>query len=192
MHQENINPECWSTAVRECWAREKPLLQHSNTPILLGWVVAAALLLNGCMLGPDYKKPTTEIPPQFRAAMKPDAVPSVADLKWFEIFKDEHLQELIRVALVQNYDLRDAIARVEQARANLGITRSNQFSQFGLGAAVPSSELSRQGEFTVPNGTSRQRTYGEVFLSLFSYEVDIWGRLRRQTESAQAQLLASE
>jgi multidrug efflux system outer membrane protein len=127
--------------------------------------------------------------------MTPDTVPSVAELKWFEVFKDEHLQELIRVALVQNYDLRDAIARVDQARANLGITRSNQFPNFSLGGDVTSREFSTNGEFSIPQGSSvfsRQRTFGEGFVSLLSFEVDIWGRLRRATESAQAQLLASD
>jgi len=143
------------------------------------------------MLGPDYKRPSAEIPPQFRAAMTPDAT-SIADLKWFEVFQDEHLQELIRVALVQNYDLRDAIARVEAARANLGITRSNQFPNFGAGGDVTSRELSRQGEFTIPEGTGRQRTFGTVFLNLFTFEIDIWGRLRRATEAARAELLASD
>src|ERR1043166_7944897 len=151
-----------------------------------------ALFLSGCMIGPDYQRPSVEIPAQFRAAMTPDTAASIADLKWFEVFKDEYLQELIRVALVQNYDLRDAIARVDAARANLGITRSNQFPQFGVGGDATSRELSRQGEFTIPQGTNRQRTYGEVFLSLFSFEIDIWGRLRRATESAQAQLLAED
>lgn len=182
----------WSTGVLEYRGCKSPLLHYSIAPSLRGSVLAAALWLTGCMIGADYKRPTTEIPGQFRAAMTPDAAASMADLKWFELFQDEHLQELIRVALVQNYDLRDAIARVEQARANLGITRSNQFPQFGLGADVPSSELSRQGQFTVPSGLSRQRTYGEVFLNLFTFEIDIWGRLRRATESARAQLLASE
>src|SRR5262245_23488811 len=170
--------------IRECHAQKRFFA-----------ATAVTILLSGCMVGPDYERPSVEIPPQFRAAMTPDAVPSIADLKWFEVFKDEHLQELIRVALVQNYDLRDAIARVDQARANLGITRSNQFPQLGLGADVPSAELSRQGQFTIPQGSttfSRQRTYGEVFVNLFSFEVDIWGRLRRATESAQAQLLASD
>src|SRR4029077_8804608 len=122
-------------------------------------------------------------------------VPSIADLKWFEVFQDEHLQELIRVALVQNYDLRDAIARVDAARANLGITRSNQFPNFGFGAAVPSTELSTNGQFSIPQGSnifSRQRQYGEVSFNLLSFEVDIWGRLRRATEAAQAELLASD
>jgi outer membrane protein, multidrug efflux system len=157
--------------------------------------LVGALWLSGCMVGPDYKRPPAEIPPQFRAAMTPDAVPSIADLKWFEVFQDEHLQELIRVALVQNYDLRDAIARVDAARANLGITRSNQFPNFGFGAAVPSTELSTNGQFSIPQGSnifSRQRTYGEVSFNLLSFEVDIWGRLRRATEAAQAELLASD
>ena len=143
------------------------------------------------MVGPDYTRPSMEIPPQFRAAMTSDAA-SIADLKWFDVFQDEYLQELIRVALAQNYDLRDAIARVDEARANLAITRSNQFPQFGIGAEVPSQELSRQGEFTVPQGTSRQRTFGTVFLNMFTFEIDLWGRLRRATESAQAQLLAND
>jgi NodT family efflux transporter outer membrane factor (OMF) lipoprotein len=157
--------------------------------------LVGAVWLSGCLVGPDYSRPPVAIPPQFRSAMTPDTVPSVAELKWFEVFKDEHLQELIRVALVQNYDLRDAIARVDQARANLGITRSNQFPNFSLGGDVTSRELSTNGEFSIPQGSSvfsRQRTFGEGFLSLLSFEVDIWGRLRRATESAQAQLLASD
>jgi len=102
---------------------------------------------------------------------------------------------LIRTALQQNYDLRDAVARVDAARANLGITRSNQFPNFGLGADVPSSELSTNGQFTIPKGSSvfsRQRTYGEVFLNLFSFEIDIWGRLRRATEASRADLLSAD
>ena len=183
-----------------------PILHHSNTPWfwclrgLRGEIIsilglATALWLSGCLLGPDYKRPSVEIPPQFRAAMTPEALPSIADLKWFEVFRDEHLQELIRVALVQNYDLRDAIARVDQARGNLGITRSNQFPNFNLGGDVTSRELSTNGEFSIPPGATfvnRQRTFGEGFVSLLSFEVDIWGRLRRATESAQAQLLASD
>src|SRR5215470_15175425 len=174
------------------WLRGLRVLRAATLSLV---AFPAALWLTGCMLGPNYKRPSAEIPPQFRAAMTPDAVPSIADLKWFEVFEDEHLQELIRVALVQNYDLRDAIARVDQARANLGITRSNQFPNFNLGGGVTGRELSTNGEFSIPPGSSvfsRQRTFGEGFVSLLSFEFDIWGRLRRATESAQAQLLASD
>jgi multidrug efflux system outer membrane protein len=159
------------------------------------WLAAATImvLLSGCMVGPDYKRPTTEIPGQFRAAMTPDAAASIADLKWFEVFKDEQLQELIRTALAQNYDLRNAIARVDAARANLGITQADQYPNFGAGGGFTSMESSQEGQFSIPSGSpQRRRDYGTVFLSLFTYEIDIWGRLRRATESAQAQLLASD
>ncbi len=104
----------------------------------------------------------------------------------------EQLQELIRTALTQNYDLRDAVARVDAARANLGITQADQYPNFGVGADVTSVEQSRQGEFTIPRGTSRQRTFGTVFLNLFTFEIDIWGRLRRATEASRAELLATD
>jgi outer membrane protein, multidrug efflux system len=152
------------------------------------------VLLSGCMVGPDYQRPAVTTPDSFRgasAAIPPDKQ-SIAELKWFEVFQDELLQELIRTALTQNYDLRDAVARVDAARANLGITQADQYPNFGIGAEVPSRELSRQGEFTIPRGTSRQRTFGSVFLDLFSFEIDIWGRLRRATEASRADLLASD
>jgi len=146
------------------------------------------------MVGPDYQRPAVTTPDAFRgasAAIPPDQQ-SIGELKWFEVFQDEQLQELIRTALQQNYDLRDAVARVDAARANLGITQADQYPNFGIGAEVPSRELSRQGEFTIPRGTSRQRTFGSVFLDLFSFEIDIWGRLRRATEASRADLLASD
>src|SRR5436309_13706566 len=87
-----------------------------------GWVT-------GCTVGPNYHRPAVQTPQSFRAPTPlpaPEAA-SLADLKWWDVFRDEKLQELIRTALAENYDLRDAVTRVEAARANLGITRSNQF-----------------------------------------------------------------
>jgi multidrug efflux system outer membrane protein len=159
--------------------------------IVCGVALAAALCSSGCLVGPDYHRLSINTPVQFRANASADTH-SIADLKWFEVFKDEQLQELIRTALVQNYDLRDAIARVEQARANLGITQADQYPNFGAGAGVTNTQQSRNGEFTIPRGTDRQRSYGTVVLSLFSFELDIWGRVRRATESARAQLLAED
>src|SRR5579864_3756873 len=101
-------------------------------------IAAAAVLLTGCMVGPNFKRPQVAVPANFRAPAplpEPQAA-SLADLKWFEVFHDEALQSLIRVALEQNYDLRDAVTRVEQARANLGITRSNQFPQVDASGAL--------------------------------------------------------
>jgi outer membrane protein, multidrug efflux system len=159
-------------------------------------VIIAAALLSSCTVGPNYVRPTVPVPQNFRA---PGPLPapqaaSLADLKWFEIFKDEQLQELTRTALVQNYDLRDAVARVEQARANLGITRSNQFPQANASGDIQFTRLSRDGTFPLPASfvTSQNRNFGEASLNLLSFEVDLWGRLRRATESARAGLLNAE
>ena len=153
-------------------------------------------LLAGCTVGPNYRRPAVQTPETFRA---PEAAPapspsSLADLKWFEIFKDEKLQELIRTALEQNYDLRDAVARVDAARANLGITRSNQFPQLSAGGAVNIDRLSREGATPIPAALlpSQNRNWGEASLNLLSFEVDLWGRLRRATEAARANLLSAE
>src|SRR5262245_20496329 len=160
------------------------------------WLAATmTILLGGCMVGPDYQRPPVATPDVFRASPTPTPdAKSIADLKWFEVFSDEQLQELIRTALVQNYDLRDAVARVDAARANLGITQADQYPNFGFGADFNTIELSRQGEFSIPrgSGTNRQRNFGTVFLSLFTFEIDIWGRLRRATEAARAELLATD
>ena len=153
-------------------------------------------LLCGCAVGPNYQRPKLATPAQFRA---PEPLPaqqaaSIADLKWFEIFKDEQLQTLIRTALVQNYDLRDAAARVEAARASLGITRSDQFPQFGASGGVDINRLSRQGEEPIPAALlpSQNRNFGSASLNLLSFEVDLWGKLRRATEAARANLLSAE
>jgi len=173
------------------------MIRHREMKKRASTATALILLLSGCMVGPDYRRPAVTTPDAFRgasAAIPPDKQ-SIAELKWFEVFQDELLQELIRTALQQNYDLRDAVARVDAARANLGITQADQYPNFGLGADVPSSELSTNGQFTIPKGSSvfsRQRTYGEVFLNLFSFEIDIWGRLRRATEASRADLLSAD
>jgi multidrug efflux system outer membrane protein len=101
---------------------------------------------------------------------------------------------LIKTALQQNYDLRDAVARVEQARANLGITRSDQFPQANASGDVQFTRLSRDGAFPLPATfvSSQNRNWGEASLNLLSFEVDLWGRLRRATEAARANLLSAE
>lgn len=156
----------------------------------------AVSLLTGCTLGPNYHRPAIQSPETFRAAGPAPAPPasSLADLKWFEIFKDEKLQDLVRTALAQNYDLRDAVARVDAARANVGIVRSAQFPQLGATGATNFDRLSREGATPIPAALlpSQNRTWGEGFLNLLSFEVDLWGRLRRSTEAARANLLGAE
>src|SRR5579864_4926203 len=140
-----------------------------------------AVLLAGCTVGPNYHRPQIQAPSTFRAPTPQSAsdTASLADLKWFEVFKDEQLQELERIALVQNYDLRDAVARVEAARANLGITRSNQFPNFVAGGSVVINRISRDGATPIPAVVlpNQNRNFGTAALELLSFEVDIWGRL---------------
>jgi multidrug efflux system outer membrane protein len=159
-------------------------------------VIIATGVLSSCAVGPNYVRPTLPVPVNFRAPepLPPPQAESLADLKWFEIFKDPQLQELTRLALTQNYDLRDAVARVEQARANLGVTRSNQFPQVNATGDLQFTRLSRDGSLPLPASfvPSQNRNWGEASLNLLSFEVDIWGRLRRATESARAGLLNAE
>jgi multidrug efflux system outer membrane protein len=136
------------------------------------------------------------VPQNFRAPNplpSPDAS-SLADLKWFEVFRDPQLQKLVGSALEHNYDLRDAVARVEEARASLGLTRANQFPNFGAAGAVEINRISRDGATPVPKVLlpEQNRNFGVAALQLLSFEIDIWGRLRRATEAARANLLGAE
>jgi multidrug efflux system outer membrane protein len=159
-------------------------------------LLLTALLHAGCAVGPNYRRPNIQAPVAFRAPepLPPQQAASIADLKWFEVFNDPELQTLVRTALEQNYDLRDAIARVAEARANLGITRSNQYPNFGVGASVDINRLSRDGATPIRSQvlSSQNRNFGTAALELLSFEIDIWGRLRRETEAARANLLGAE
>src|ERR1700676_1816756 len=131
-------------------------------------IVLAAILLSGCTVGPNYHRPAVQTPQTYRAPTPlpaPEAA-SLADLKWFEVFKDQELQKLVRTALEQNYDLRDAVARVEAARANLGITRSNQFPNLGASGNVQTNRISRNGSLPLSKAfvPSQNRTFGEATL----------------------------
>jgi multidrug efflux system outer membrane protein len=155
-----------------------------------------AVLLMGCTVGPNYGRPAVAIPSDFRASapLPPAQAASLADLKWFEVFKDKELQGLIRTALEKNYDLRDAVARIDVARAGLGITRSGQFPNVGAAGNIEINRLSRDGATALSPAVlpTQNRNFGTVSLALLSFEVDIWGRLRRATEAARATLLGAE
>jgi multidrug efflux system outer membrane protein len=175
---------------------DRGCMQGART-IQTRWMIAAVVVsvLGGCMVGPDYQRPVLPSPAVFRGTADPAAPPdptSLGDLQWFEVFQDEQLQALIRTALVANYDLRDAVARVNEARANLGITRSEQFPNIAASADITTVRASRNGLQPVPASVNRDRTVGSVLLNLLSFEVDVWGRLRRATEAARAEVLAAE
>ena len=117
---------------------------------------------------------------------------SIGDLKWFEVFKDQQLQQLVRTAMVQNYDLRLAGARINAARANLGLARSDQFPQFEAGADLTTTRLSSNGQLAGSGQGGERRSFGSVLVNLLTFEIDVWGRLRNQTKAARAELRATE
>ena len=152
----------------------------------------AVSLLAGCTVGPNYHRPNVAPPPSFRDSVPATSAASLADARWFEVFKDQELQSLIHTALQRNYDVREAAARVEAEQAALGITRADQYPTVAVSADVTSQRISRGGSFPLPEGFKQDRGFGSVASNLLSYEVDAWGRLRRATEAARATLLASE
>src|SRR6267378_5008795 len=154
------------------------------------WPIALAfLLLTGCTVGPKYKRPPVTVPDGYRG-LAPDAgqqtSASLGDEKWWTVFQDQQLQELIREALAQNYDVRIAAARVLQAQAVLGITRADQFPTITGGASASNVRVPRTK--TLPGFESSSN---QVNLSLF-WELDFWGKYRRATEAARANLLSTE
>src|SRR5262245_7782399 len=146
----------WRIARQSARSWESPTNQsRSRTKMKKRLTMLAVFLslLSGCTVGPKYRRPTVEPPTAFRGAGDKATAPdpnSLADLKWFEVFKDEQLQELVRTALVNNYDLRQAVTRVQAARANLGITRSEQFPNVTASADVTTLRNSNSGQFALP------------------------------------------
>jgi multidrug efflux system outer membrane protein len=146
-----------------------------------------ALLLGGCALGPDYKRPAVTPPPAFRSDAQ-NLTNSLGDTPWWQLFQDETLQSLIRVALTNNYDVRIAASRVEQARAVLMETRSQYFPQATYGGSVGAGRNVLAGQPYQEGGAFGK---GYSIAGMASWEIDLWGRIRRLNESSRAQFLAT-
>jgi multidrug efflux system outer membrane protein len=148
-----------------------------------------ALGLCGCLVGPNYHRPSTVLPAQFPGS--PTAPESIADKRWFDLFQDATLKQLVETALQKNFDVRIAAERVIEARAQYGITRANLLPTLDAQASYTASRSSSIGSFPFPPGTPVAFAYTQAGLQL-SWELDLWGRLRRLDEAARAQYLASE
>lgn len=149
------------------------------------------LSLAGCAMGPNYHRPAVGLPPAYRG-MPPNssAQPPASSLgseKWWQVFQDPILQQLIRTALQHNYDVRIAAARVLQAQAELGIMRANQFPT----AAASAQTFSQNNPKITSAFPSYEANAGEVNLAVI-WNLDFWGKYRRETEASRDQLLASE
>ncbi len=151
--------------------------------------------LAGCAVGPDYKRPQVDSPGTYRRAASDTNATSgssaFSDLGWWEVFKDPQLSAFLAEALTNSYDIKIAAARVLQAEAAARITRSQYFPTVNAGGDIVTSRTSEKGPVPIPSGVNPQRGYGDVYLSMPAYEVDLWGRIRRANESARANLLAT-
>jgi multidrug efflux system outer membrane protein len=157
------------------------------------WLLAPALsLIMGCSVGPNYKRPPVNAPPAYRGDADV-STNSFGDLPWWKVFNDETLQSLIRVALTNNYDLRIAVTRVEQERAMLIEARSQFFPQVNY-EALAAQGKNVAGGSPSPPASGKSVEHGRVYVGDInaSWEIDLWGRIRRLTESARAQYFASK
>ncbi|MGA2052099.1 MAG: efflux transporter outer membrane subunit [Opitutales bacterium] len=186
----------------------------------LRWLAAPLLLaLPGCMMGPDYKRPTVDTPAEFRAPTPPPATSanstaapgnatapsgnatastgnstatpspaSLADLAWWQVYNDPVLQELLQEALKNNYDVQIAVQDVEQARQLAYEQQSFLYPQVGYGGTVSRGRNQVLGTLQPQNGSYNSSTSLQVGLS---WEIDLWGKIRRADEAARAELLAT-
>ncbi len=157
-------------------------------------IVVAAVLGVSCTVGPNYARPPIETPGAYRDVSGAPAATteaSLADLQWFDVFKDDTLTKLVNTALQQNFDLHIAAERVLQAREQFRITRSEQFPTVDGNVSGTSQRRSQIGSTPLPPGTDPEVSSVRVGFNL-NWELDVWGRLRRMNESARAQYLATE
>ena len=181
---------------------------HSVTAVMFG-----AIFLGGCAIGPNYKRPCVNVPAQFRGQTNKSPA-SFADLPWWKVFKDPVLQGLIAESLCHNDDLRIAVTRIEQARAQRNEARSLFFPQIGYTAnatktripdlAIPPQDIAPMtldvggSKVSLPEVKTPEIDLGSQTLKIYdtaavaAWEIDLWGRIRRTNEAALAKLLATE
>jgi multidrug efflux system outer membrane protein len=149
-------------------------MRRQSFPVLL-----FAASFTGCMVGPDYKRPDIPAPPQYRAGEAQPAAQSFGEAKWFDVFQDETLRGLIKEAIAANYDIRIAAQRVLDAEGRLAATRSGLFPQFGASGGASRT------------GTNSPVTSAAGGFGVASWEIDLFGKIRRASEAARADLLAT-
>ena len=157
----------------------------SRTKVCQRWIplLIAIIVFTGCAVGPDFKEPVVEAPEAYRTGVMP--ADAANDLKWWALFDDPLLYDLVVTALENNRDLKIAVSRIEQARAVLGFTRADQYPRVDVGAGA------QAGNF---NGGSRSPdTTSTLYLAApMNWEIDFWGKFKRSTEAARSELMASE
>jgi multidrug efflux system outer membrane protein len=152
-------------------------------------LLTIAVLLAGCAVGPNYKRPTVNVPTDYRDSMAAQtaAASSLGNDNWWQVYQDPVLVQLIHTALQQNYDVRIAATRVLEAQDQFGIVRANQLPSASLGAGVFSEQNAKVSNLF----PAYEVNAGQLNLSVI-WNLDFWGKYRRQTEAARAQVLSSK
>jgi NodT family efflux transporter outer membrane factor (OMF) lipoprotein len=157
-------------------------------------LIVVSLLTASCTLGPNYRRPTVAIPSTYRdttsAAAQAEPA-SLADVQWFDLFRDDVLTRTVNTALAQNFDLRIAAERVLQARERFRIVHADEFPVVNGSAATTRTRVSEVGARPLPGGFGPEISSLQAGFGL-AWELDVWGRLRRLNEAARAQYLATE
>jgi multidrug efflux system outer membrane protein len=171
----------------------------NNSPVWFKRVFAITFMVvllafaAGCTVGPKYKRPAVPTPPAFRgaddAAVISDAQGSLGDEQWAQVFREPELQDLIRKALTNNFDLRIAAQHILEQQAQVQITRSQQFPTLSVGGTGLGADIPALNQITGSNSISSPIVAGSFSLSA-AWNPDFWGLYRRQTEAARATLLA--
>src|SRR6516164_5020450 len=157
-------------------------------PWRLSAVLAVAVSLAACAVGPEYHRPEVTPPKDFRSQVAPAEAGSLADLPWWQVFNDKALQGLITQALAGNFDLKVAVARIEQARQQVAVARADYYPQVGYQASA-----AREKSFIPLPQLQGNVTYNSFLAAInAAWEADVWGRIRRTTEAATAGLYAQE
>ena len=167
-----------------------PMSKATGRPPLVSLLAISVLatVSVSCAVGPNYRRPAVSSPPVYRGAGAANQQASLADLAWWEVYKDDTLKSLVKIAMANNYDIKVAAARVEQEREILAQDRALYFPHVGYGTTLTYGK--NQFQYSPSSNTKNPEGF-LASLALATWEVDIWGRIRRMNEAARAQYLAS-
>jgi outer membrane protein, multidrug efflux system len=148
-----------------------------------------ALLVSGCVMGPNYQRPAVDAPEKWRFEEK--EVKDIVNTKWWEQFNDPVLNELVDISLQENKDVKIAAAVIEEFMGRYGVVRAPLYPQIGAGAIAGRDRATEKGPAPMSSAVENPANNYQVFLNV-SWEIDLWGKLRRATEAARADLLSTE
>jgi multidrug efflux system outer membrane protein len=176
-------------------------MKRAQRKLTAGWprwcaFVALTGLFFSCTVGPDYHHPAVNSPDAYRHAASDtntiSTTNSFGDIGWWDVYDDPQLKAYIDEALTNSWDIKIAAARVLEAEASAQIVRSQFFPSISAGGDLLTTRSSQKGPIPIPEGAKPQQAFGEVFLSMSPYELDLWGRIRRANEAARARLFESQ